>query len=554
MGNILPASITHPQVTGPNALPNRALFNNGNVNYGAVIGDIGDILRGLGGPAGSWDPILRQREAEDAAQQQRAIESQRYAAATRQQQFSNNLALQNYQLRTAALMNRGQGDPDHPASFIGTGPLDSDVPTSTSRPNNLGDPAASNIGPTISSLAQLQGTSGPRISALQTKNASNPSTFDANAANNIAMASPMQIAPSNDTPSSGFVHNLLTAGSGAVHNLLTAISPVATASAAPIARQNVNMAEANGVNNDRVPYNVTNQDIQKITSAPILAALNNGTSNASNGTSNASNASRIGEPNSIPEKQVISPDTLQGTARDIYDKFDLHQPQLARDLIAVANHQIPLTDILKNWKTSADRTAITRSLYVINPNYDERVAQRVQQFRKTLENPKAPENIGLRSDQELANLIQEQEANIKNLPDWRYPFLTGLRDIVGRWTGNQALSRFDQLADPINKEIERGRLQGRPTVSSLSTLAPLYSASLGHNVLRRSYDDLLRDIDRRTYGQIYNAVASTNGYGGFRSSDLNPTVVKRLHDKGYINVTSDGVIRPLVNPDRLSIS
>ena len=534
MGNILPTSITHPQLTGSNALPNRALFNNGNVNYGAVIGDIGDVLRGLGGPAGSWDPILRQREAEDAAQQQRALEAQRYAAATRQQQFSNNLALQNFRLRTAALMNRGQGDPDYPASFIGTGPLDSDVPKSTSRPNNLGDPAASNLGPAISSLAQLQGTSGPRISALQTKNASSPSTFDANAANNIAMASPMQIAPSNDTPSSGFVHNLLTA-----------INPVGTASAASLAGQNVNTAEANGVNNDRVPYNVTNQDIQKITSAPILAALNNGTPNASN-------ASRIGEPNSIPEKQVISPDTLQGTARDIYDKFDLHQPQLARDLIAVANHQIPLTDILKNWKTSADRTAITRSLYAINPNYDERVAQRVQQFRKTLENPKAPENIGLRSDQELANLIQEQEANIKNLPDWRYPFLTGLRDIVGRWTGNQALSRFDQLADPINKEIERGRLQGRPTVSSLSTLAPLYSASLGHNVLRRSYDDLLRDIDRRTYGQIYNAVASTNGYGGFRSSDLNPTVVKRLHDKGYINVTADGVIRPLVNPDRLS--
>ena len=275
---------------------------------------------------------------------------------------------------------------------------------------------------------------------------------------------------------------LLTAGSGAVHNLLTAISPVATASAAPIARQNVNMAEANGFNNFSCP----------------LAALNNEASNASNA-SNDSNASRIGEPNSIPEKQVISPDTLQGTARDIYDKFDLHQPQLARDLIAVANHQIPLTDILKNWKTSADRTAITRSLYAINPNYDERVAQRVQQFRKTLENPKAPENIGLRSDQELANLIQEQEANIKNLPDWRYPFLTGIRDAVGRLTGNQALSRFDQLADPINKEIERGRLQGRPTVSSLSTLAPLYSASLGHNVLRRSYDDLLRDIDRRTY-------------------------------------------------------
>ena len=159
----------------------------------------------------------------------------------------------------------------------------------------------------------------------------------------------------------GFVHNLLTAGSGAVHNLLTAISPVATASAAPIARQNVNMAEANGFNNDRVPYNVTNQDIQKITSTPILAALNNEASNASNA-SNDSNASRIGEPNSIPEKQVISPDTLQGTARDIYDKFDLHQPQLARDLIAVANHQIPLTDILKNWKTSADRTAITRSI------------------------------------------------------------------------------------------------------------------------------------------------------------------------------------------------
>ena len=65
MGNILPASITHPQVTGPNALPNRTLFNNGNVNYSAAIGDIGDILRGLGGPAGSWDPILRQREAED---------------------------------------------------------------------------------------------------------------------------------------------------------------------------------------------------------------------------------------------------------------------------------------------------------------------------------------------------------------------------------------------------------------------------------------------------------------------------------------------------------
>lgn len=550
MGNILPASITHPQVTGPNALPNRTLFNNGNVNYSAAIGDIGDILRGLGGPAGSWDPILRQREAEDAAQQQRAIEAQRYAAATRQHQFANNLALQNFRLRAAALMNRGQGDPDSPSNFVGTGGPNSGVPIPTSRPNNLGDPAASNLGPTISSLAQLQGASGPRISALQTKNAPSPSTFDANAANNIAMASPVQIAPSADTPSSGFVHNLLTAGSGAVHNLLTAISPVGTASAAPLARQNVNMAEENGFNNDRVPYNVTNQDIQKITNAPILAALNNGTSNSSN----SSNASRIGEPNSIPEKQVISPDTLQGTARDIYDKFDLHQPQLARDLIAVANHQIPLSDILKNWKTSADRTAITRSLYAINPNYDERVAQRVQQFRKTLENPKAPENVGLRSDQELANLIQEQEANIKNLPDWRYPFLTGIRDAVGRLTGNQALSRFDQLADPINKEIERGRLQGRPTVSSLSTLAPLYSASLGHNVLRRSYDDLLHDIDRRTYDQIYNSVASTNGYGGFRTSDLNPTVVQRLHDKGYINVTSDGMIRPLVNPNRLSTS
>ena len=89
-----------------------------------------------------------------------------------------------------------------------------------------------------------------------------------------------------------------------------------------------------------------------------------------------------------------------------------------------------------------------------------------QQFRKTLENPKAPENIGLRSDQELANLIQEQEANIKNLPDWRYPFLTGIRDAVWKMDRQyQALSRFDQLADPINKEIERGRLQGRPTVS-----------------------------------------------------------------------------------------
>ena len=186
MGNILPANITHPQVTGPNALPNRTLFNNGNVNYSAAIGDIGDILRGLGGPAGSWDPILRQREAEDAAQQQRAIEAQRYAAATRQHQFSNNLALQNFRLRAAALMNRGQGDPDHPASFIGTGRLDSDVPIPTSRPNNLGDPAASNLGPTISSLAQLQGASGPRISALQTKNAPSPSTFDANAATNCS--------------------------------------------------------------------------------------------------------------------------------------------------------------------------------------------------------------------------------------------------------------------------------------------------------------------------------------------------------------------------------
>lgn len=494
MGNILPASITHPQVTGPNALPNRTLFNNGNVNYSAAIGDIGDILRGLGGPAGSWDPILRQREAEDAAQQQRAIEAQRYAAATRQQQFSNNLALQNFRLRAAALLNRGQTAPNSPAGVLGTGrpntiidsiqPLtsaaDSGVPIPTPKPNNLGDPAASNLGPTISSLAQLQGASGPRISALQTKNAPSPSTVDANAAMN----------------------------------------PVGTAAAAPIARQNVNLA-GNGINNLETPQR---GDVQITANSP-----------------------RIGDPNNISVHGVISPDALQGTAREIYDKLNLHLPELAKDLIRAANHQTPLNDILKNWKSPADRVAISQALNAINPNYDERIAQSVQQFQKNLNNPRLPANMGLRSDQELANLIQEQEENAKNLPDWRYQFLTGIRDRIGRWTGNQALSRFDQKADEINKEIERERLQGRPTVSSLSTLAPLYNASLGRASLRRSYEDLLRGVDRRNYDRIYNAVASTSGYGGYRVENLDPAVVARLRAQKYIRVDDDGKIIPLRN-------
>lgn len=108
MGTILPNSVTNPQTT-PAALPSRALFNNGNVNWGAALGDVGDILRGLGGPAGSWDPILQQRAREDDAIRAQAINNQRYQDELKEQQFKNNLAAQTLRVKMMQVMGRAGG-------------------------------------------------------------------------------------------------------------------------------------------------------------------------------------------------------------------------------------------------------------------------------------------------------------------------------------------------------------------------------------------------------------------------------------------------------------
>lgn len=250
--------------------------------------------------------------------------------------------------------------------------------------------------------------------------------------------------------------------------------------------------------------------------------------------------------------RMITPDSLNGTARTLYSKLYAVQPALSSDIIRAANHQVPLGDILKNWKNPADKAAISQMLYQINPNYNDSIAQNVKQFNQDLRNPKSPVNVNFRSDLELQDLINQQRGNVDKLPNGVAPFLTKWLDWVERKRGSQPLANYDQLNDAIFKEIERGRLQGRPTVSSLKTLAPLYDASLGPDILRKSYNTLLDGVDKRLYNQIYNASHRTGGYGGYTVDQLTPSVIKRLIQKKYIHVDLNGRIVPAIDPFNLS--
>lgn len=443
MGTILPKSVTNPQ-TNPAALPNRALFNNGSLNLGAALGDVGDILRGLGGPEGSWDSILQQRAREDAATRAEAINNQRYQEQLREQQFRNNLATQTLRLRMMQAMGRDQVDPNSPSAVI----LGSARPNVFQSGSSL-TPAATTIPYTSTALNALSNLTGN------------------------ATASPSSQPQIN--------------------------GPASTQSTAP----------------------------------------NLGVNNNINGL----------QPSVVPK--FITPDTIPEAVRDKYNRLAEAQPELAKELLLAANHQIPISDVTKAYRNPADVIAIRNFVPLLNPHYDPKISQNVQQFQRDINNQKSPVNVNFRSDQELANQILQQIETTKKLPSTGFTAGNKVLDKVEDFFGSTSLSDYYKQLDAIAKEVERGRLQGRPTVSSIKSLTPLYDASQGPKMLTRAYNRLLEGVDKRLYNQIYNAVNATKGYGGYQSYHLDPSALKRLHAKGYIRVDSNGAVVPLVNSDIL---
>lgn len=563
MGAILPGAI-RPTVTAQTPTQNTRgpvnFYNNGQVDWSALLSDTGDILRGIGSQdPDSFGKIISQRETQAAAQQQRATEAQRYQDqlkqqqreieaqhyqdalkqqqraieaqhyqdTLKQQQFSNNLALQTLQIKAATAAGKGQnldtaaptavfGDtravrPVSPgvqpvtappsAQFLPVAPNASisDIPTPMPKSSN---PVTSNLGPVISELSQLQGTAGPRSSVAQVSAAPGADTFNSNAANKIAMGQPLKNAPNSTF----------------MQDLVTAISPIGSASAASAFSRGLNT-----IGSAAVAPTQTNAPTQPVTRMPA-------------------------EP-----FQIITPGTIPDHLKAAYTQFDTYHPELAENALRVANYQLPMSElnklVAKQYKDPQEVQAVQRLVHMINPDYNPEMAQKIQQVQQNINNPRSPDNADLKSLSKLAVVNLQQRQYAARVPSISIPLLNRPWVTVNRWAGQQDLSRFDQGADAENKELERWRLGGRPTVSSLKTISPLYDASLGPRVLTASYDAIQKGIDRDIYNKLYQASIATRGYGGYRNSDLNPVVLQRLKDEGYIGIGQDGrlvLLKPAV--------
>lgn len=314
-------------------------------------------------------------------------------------------------------------------------------------------------------------------------------------------------------------------------------------------------------------YSGTSNAMATMGQLPVFGAkeaLNGQPINASNNSSPVATEPRQDEPrltaeganelgiqlpatNATNTPDLIAPSSLSERGRNAYARLARVQPILANNLIAVANHQIPLDNILKNWSHPADRTAITQALFDINPNYDDLTAKAVQKVQTEVTNPKSEYG-------DLTTLSELQRRNIElqriahNLPGGNIRLFNHyFWDKVAEARNDINLANYNSLMDLYTKPLEKEALGGKPTLATMSSAKENLLPELGKDAIISNLQTQYNNFNLRLLNAIRAAYLNSRGASGLPQSLIDPTVLKSLQAKGQVRIRRDGIVVPINN-------
>lgn len=246
---------------------------------------------------------------------------------------------------------------------------------------------------------------------------------------------------------------------------------------------------------------------------------------------------------------IIDPAKFSPELRAKFDGLKANDPHMYDNVINVANYGALEDDVLKGIQNPRDRINFSRAVRAANPSFDPKVAGVIRQFEIDKNNPKSPTSVMFKQGLDLSNVLARQIENAKRLPSLGFKWGTKALDLANEAFSARSVTDYDQLGDDVYKGVESGRLHGKPTTYAVKSLQPLYDKSLGPNALARAHELLADENDARIYDNIYDAAVATKGFGGYKTYDLTPQVVKRFVKKGYLMVGRNGLLRPLKRPN-----